>query len=204
MAVETEKITVKNMVCNRCVRVVREELVHAGFNPISVVLGEVTLLGALSSEDKQLIADLLNKAGFELIDDRRKMLTERIKSLIINKIHHNDSDELETLLFSKYLSETMAMDYGSISSLFSSIEGITVEKFVILQKIERVKELLAYGQLTLSEIAYRLGYSSSQHLSNQFRKTTGMTPTDFKRLVDRPRRPIDSVISTNKNNINKF
>lgn len=195
MARETVKLAVKNMVCNRCIRVAREELERAGFGLASVVLGEITIIGAISPDDKQRIADILSSAGFELIDDRRHALIERIKTLVIAKIYHGEGEELERLLFSKYLADTMAMEYGYLSSLFSSIENTTIEKYVILQKIERVKELLTYDQLTLSEIAYRLGYSSSQHLSNQFRKVAGMTPTEFKRNAERIRRPLDDIIS---------
>lgn len=193
MTAETTKIMVKNMVCNRCIRVVREELGHAGFAVAAIALGEVTLTGGLAPGDKQRIAELLAKEGFELIDDRRRTIIERIKTLIIAKIHHGDPEELERILFSQYLASAITMDYGYLSSLFSSVENITIEKFVILQKTERVKELLTYDQLTLAEIAWRLGYSSSQHLSNQFRKTTGMTPTEFKRLAVHPRKPLDKV-----------
>lgn len=193
MIMETTKISVKNMVCSRCIRVVREELERAGYGVAAILLGEVVLTGTITAEDKKRIAEVLAVQGFELIDDRRRTIIERIKTLIISKVHHSDGEELEHLLFSEYLSSAMAMEYGYLSSLFSSVENITIEKYVILQKIERVKELLTYDQLTLSEIAYRLGYSSSQHLSNQFRKTTGMTPTEFKNSAARSRRPLDNV-----------
>lgn len=199
MAGETVKLAVKNMVCNRCIRVAREELERAGYVLASVVLGEITVIGMITSEDKHRIADILSAAGFELIDDRRHALIERVKTLIIEKIYHSDGEELENLLFSKYLADAIAMEYGYLSSLFSSVENITIEKYVILQKIERVKELLTYDQLTLSEIAYRLGYSSSQHLSNQFRKVAGMTPTEFKRLAKHLRRPLDDIILATAN-----
>ncbi|GAB1430877.1 hypothetical protein MASR2M18_17110 [Ignavibacteria bacterium] len=199
MAGETVKLAVKNMVCNRCIRVAREELERAGYSLASVILGEITIIGTVSPDDKRRIAEVLSAAGFELIDDRRHALIERVKTLIIAKIYHSDGEELEKLLFSKYLADTMAMEYGYLSSLFSSVENITIEKYVILQKIERVKELLTYDQLTLSEIAYRLGYSSSQHLSNQFRKVTGRTPTEFKQLTKRIRRPLDDIKLTAEN-----
>jgi len=199
MAGETVKLAVKNMVCNRCIRVAREELERAGYSLASVILGEITIIGTVSPDDKRRIAEVLSAAGFELIDDRRHALIERVKTLIIAKIYHSDGEELEKLLFSKYLADMMAMEYGYLSSLFSSVENITIEKYVILQKIERVKELLTYDQLTLSEIAYRLGYSSSQHLSNQFRKVTGRTPTEFKQLTKRIRRPLDDIKLTAEN-----
>jgi len=183
---------IKNMVCNRCVKVVKEELEKLGFEVRKIVLGEVVIY----SEDEKIpfdkIENVLNENGFELIDDKNAKLIERIKVYIINKIHHS-GDELEKFNFSKFLSKEIGMNYSHLSSLFSSMEGTTIEKFIIHQKIEKVKELLAYDELTLSEISYRLGYSSVQHLSNQFKQVTGLNPSFFKKLKEQKRTPIDQV-----------
>jgi AraC-like DNA-binding protein len=183
---------IKNMVCNRCIKVVKEELKKLGFEVKMIVLGEVVIY----SEDEKIPFDkiemVLNENGFELIDDKNAKLIERIKVLIVNKIHHL-GDELEKFNFSKFLSNEIRMNYSHLSSLFSSMEGTTIEKFIIHQKIEKVKELLAYDELTLSEISYRLGYSSVQHLSNQFKQVTGLNPSFFKKLKEQKRTPIDLV-----------
>jgi len=180
---------IKNMVCDRCIKVVREELSKLGYMTSKVSLGEV-VINSSDSPDLTAIRNVLLQNGFDLVDDKNSKLIENIKILVIHKIHHQSS-ELEKFSFSKYLSNEIGMNYSQLSSIFSSAEGITIEKFIIKQKIERVKELLTYDELTLSEIAYKLGYSSVQHLSNQFRQVTGLKPTFFKKLKENRRKPLD-------------
>ena len=183
---------IKNMVCNRCIKVVKEELEKLGLIVNHINLGEA----AIYSENKNIpfeeIKKFLSENGFELIDDKNAKLIERIKVLIINKVHHSKND-LEKFNFSEFISKETGMNYNHLSSLFSSLQGTTIEKFIIHQKIEKVKELLAYDELTLSEISYRLGYSSVQHLSNQFKQVTGLNPSFFKKLKEQKRTPIDQV-----------
>ena len=185
------KIYIKNMVCARCVKVVKEELekLQIGYNSVS--LGEADIIDHLNDSDFEKLKTVLLDNGFELIDDARVKLIEQIKTLIINSIYNNDKPE--EINYSDYLSKKTGKPYTFLSGLFSSVENITIEKFIIHQKIERAKELLVYGELTLSEIAYRLGYSSVQHLSNQFRKTTGFTPSYFKELKEKKRQFIDKI-----------
>ncbi len=183
------KLYIKNMVCDRCIKVVKSELSQLGYNVVQITLGEA-IIESDKSHDLTEIKNVLVGNGFDLVDDKTSKLIEKIKVLIINKIHH-DSEALEKFSFSKFLSKEIAVNYSHLSSVFSAGEGITIEKFIIKQKIEKVKELLTYDELTLSEIAYKLGYSSVQHLSNQFRQVTGLNPTYFKKLKDRKRNPLD-------------
>jgi AraC-like DNA-binding protein len=186
-------LAIKNMVCNRCVRVVREELEALGLPVRNVALGEVLLERELSPEELSTVRARLAESGFELIDDKRARLIEQIKKFIINEIHHqHGADEPQTNL-SDRLARALGRDYTYLSTLFSSVEDQTIEQFVIRQKIERVKELLVYDELTLSEIAWQLGYSSVQHLSTQFKKVTGFTPTHYKNLREFKRLPLDQV-----------
>ncbi len=180
--VTTTALYIKNMVCDRCIRVVREELTNLGLDVRSIRLGEAIVANGSKKIDLEKIRLILHENGFELIDDQRVKLIEKIKTLIINRIHHSDGDGEMNVNFSKYIAEQVGHDYSYMSKLFSSIENVTIEKFIILQRIERVKEFLVYDELTLSEIAYRMGYSSVQHLSGQFKDVTGFTPTYFKEL----------------------
>ena len=184
---------IKNMVCDRCIKVVREELEKLGYETDNVILGEARI----SSEKKQFdlngIRKTLEENGFELINDKQAKLIEEIKISLIDLIHYKSANELEKISLSKFLSEKFHHSYQHISSLFSSKEGITIEKYFINQKIEKAKELLVYNELTLSEISYKLGYSSVQHLSNQFKKVTGFTPSEFKKLRIKKRLPLDKV-----------
>lgn len=180
---------IKNMVCDRCIRVVREELEKMGLKVTSIKLGEAVVEGNVPVE-KEEVSRVLSDAGFELLEDKNFKLIERIKTLIIDVIHHKTEFSGN---FSDYISKEIGRDYHYLSSLFSSMENITIEKFIILQKIEKVKELLVYGELTLSEIAYQLNYSSVAHLSSQFKQVTGHTPTEFKKLKQQPRVPLDKV-----------
>lgn len=185
------KLYIRNMVCARCKLVVSNELNHLGYNPTSVELGEVEFPNDISSDDKARINDHLKQFGFELIDDKRSRLIERIKSIVVDIVHNKDS-ELKTNL-SELLSNELLHDYQYLSNLFSAVEGTTIEKFFIAQKIERVKELLIYDELSLSEIAFRLNYSSVAHLSSQFKKVTGLTTSQFRSISGPRRIPIDKV-----------
>jgi len=171
--------------------VVSDELEKMGIQPVSVELGEVVLDKELLPEQKSAVAAKLESLGFALIDDKRSRLIGQIKTLIVELVHH-PSDELKTNL-SDFLSERLHHDYNYISTLFSEVEGTTIEKYFIAQKIEKVKELLVYDELNLSEIAYKLNYSSVAYLSNQFKKVTGLTPTHFKNIKGNKRKPLDMV-----------
>jgi AraC family transcriptional regulator len=186
---------IKNMVCNRCIMVVKQELEKQGLHPEKVTLGEAVITEDHLTEAQLNILDsaLLN-LGFERIDDRKARLIESIKNKIIQMIHHSEKLNLK-LNWSDVLSEEMHYEYNYLSNLFSSVEGITLEQYIIRQKIEKVKELLFYDELNLSQIADRLGYSSVAHLSAQFKKITGFTPSELKksRQMDQARKPLDSV-----------
>lgn len=179
------------MVCDRCKMVVKSELEKLGINPSKIDLGEVTLDKPIGQTLIQQVKSILSTLGFELIDDKRSRLIEQIKTLIIELVHYNNN-ELKINL-SDYLSQKLHHEYNYISNLFSEVEGTTIEKYFIAQKIERVKELLVYDELTLSEIAFRLNYSSTAHLSSQFKKVTGLTPSHFKEIKASKRKPLDKV-----------
>ncbi len=186
---------IKNMVCNRCVMVVKQELESQGLHPEKVSLGEVILSEDSLSKDQldQLDKSLL-RLGFERIDDRKARLIEAIKNKVIQTIHHSGRLDLK-FNWSTVLSEELHYEYNYLSNLFSSVEGITLEQYIIRQKIEKVKELLFYDELNLSQIASRLGYSSVAHLSAQFKKVTGLTPSEMKksRDIEHNRKPLDSL-----------
>ena len=184
---------IRNMVCDRCIRVVREELEKLGYKIENIILGEAQITSDKKMVDINQIKKTLEENGFELIDDKQAKLIEEIKIALIDLIHHKSANELEKISLSKFLAEKFHQSYQHISSLFSSKEGITIEKYFIDQKIEKAKELLVYNELTLSEISYRLGYSSVQHLSNQFKKVTGFTPSEFKKLRVKKRLSLDKV-----------
>ena len=187
------KIYVKNMVCERCNMAVSSIFQRLGYVPRSIKLGEVDLAEqVLTAEKLSQLAEMLSDYGFELIEDRRSRLIEQIKTSVINFI--NNEQALMTMNLSEIIGRSIPHDYGYLSSLFSSVEGITIEQYFILQKIERVKELLIYDELTLTHIADRLAYSSAAHLSSQFKKVTGMTPSHFKALRDAgQRKPLDKL-----------
>lgn len=186
-----EKLYIKNMVCNRCIMVVKSELEKLRISPVSIILGEVTLSGGLSPQQKDALSKKLEGLGFALIDDRRAHLIEQIKNAIIELVHYNNNDLKVNL--SDYISDKLHHDYNYISNLFSEIEDTTIEKYFIAQKIERVKELLVYDELTLNEIAFKLNYSSVAHLSSQFKKVTGLTSSHFKQIKTTKRKPLDEV-----------
>ncbi|MBC9795923.1 helix-turn-helix domain-containing protein [Sinomicrobium weinanense] len=186
------KLYIKNMVCSRCKMIVKSELEKLGLQPVSVELGEVELPADIPANKKQEIDNALQAYGFNLIDDKRSRLIERVKNLIVTLVHQPQEGYLKTNL-SDYLSRELHHDYTYISNLFTQVEGTTIEKYYIAQKIERVKELLVYDELSLSEIAFQLHYSSVAHLSSQFKKVTGLTPSHFKQLGERKRRPLEEL-----------
>lgn len=185
------KLYIKSMVCNRCKMVVKSELEKLGYEVNSVELGEADVAAEVTDIEKTAIDKHLQTFGFELIDDRKSRTIEKIKSLIIDLVHTHDGRLLTNL--SDYLSQQLSQDYSVLSTLFSEVEGKTIEKFFISQKIEKVKELIIYDELSLSEIADRMHYSSVAHLSNQFKKMTGFTPSYFKSLKIKKRIQIDKL-----------
>ena len=186
-------LQIKNMVCDRCVRVVREELEKLKLDVRSIRLGEAVVVPRSGSLDLQEIRSALEKNGFELLDSRRGRIVERIKTSILQLVRYDEEPGRKAVKDSVYIEQHVGLDYNYLSSLFSSTEGVTIEKYIILQRIERVKELLKYDELSLKEIAFSLGYSSVAHLSNQFKKVTGLTPTQFKNMKDSSRIPLDAV-----------
>jgi len=179
------------MVCPRCIKAVSTILQKLDIPYTSIKLGELELVSALDLKKKLSLSIELQDAGFSLINDRKSQLIEQMKSLVVQKIHHSD-EELD-IKWPDFISDKLNLDYKYLSSLFSSVESITFEQYIINQKIERVKELIVYDELTLSEIAFQLHYSSVAYLSNQFKKVTGMTPTQFKKSVDKNRKSLDEI-----------
>lgn len=184
------KLYVKNMVCPRCITAVEKVFIENNIQPIQIQLGEISLSNDLEKDVIKTINVQLNQLGFELLDDQRTKQIEKIKSIIIHHIHQmNDAK----FVFSELLSKELNKEYSQLSKLFSSTEGITIEQFVILQKIEKVKELLIYNQMNLSEIADLMGYSSVAHLSSQFKKIIGLTPSQFKLQGSHLRKSLDNI-----------
>ena len=179
------------MVCNRCIMVVQNELDKLGFDVMNIKLGEVMLAKEPTPEEKSNLDKVLVPLGFEIIDDKKSRIIEQIKNIIIDLVHHQDNDSKTNL--SDVLSSKLHHNYNYLSNLFSEVEGTTIEKYFIAQKIEKVKELLVYDELSLSEIAFRLNYSSVAYLSNQFKKVTGLTPSHFKQIKVDKRKPLDSL-----------
>lgn len=182
---------IKNMVCNRCITAVKQELENLHLPAVTISLGEVELAKTPSEKQLAQLKIRLEELGFELLDDNKKKIIEKIKNIIIKKIHHSELEEQER--FSELLAHTIRKDYSYLSNLFSEVEGITIEKYIINLKIEKAKELLVYDELNLTEIAYRLGYSSVAHLSAQFKKITGLTPSYFKEIGNHHRKPLDNI-----------
>ena len=185
------KLVIKNMVCPRCITSVEQIFKGQRIVVNYVHLGEVETITKLNQKQLNLISTELQNVGFELLDDAKSQQIEKIKNLLIQKVQTLEIEEHFSI--HKYLTAHIFKDYSSLSKLFSEVEGITMEQFFILQKIEKIKELLFYNEQSLGEIALSLGYSSSQHLSGQFKKLTGMTPTQFKALGANHRNPIDAV-----------
>ena len=185
------KLYIKNMVCIRCKMIVTDELSKLGLHYTRVELGEAEIMENITNEQRDKMKVALHKWGLELMDDKKSVLIEKIKNVVIESIHYEE-EQLKNN-FSTYLSEKLNYDYTYLSNLFSEVEGITIEHFVIIHKIERVKELLVYDELNLTEIAWKLHYSSVAHLSNQFKKITGLTPTHFKQLKQKRRKNLENL-----------
>ena len=184
---------IKNMVCPRCIKVVSDELQTLGLEVKNIELGKVELRKSISPEVLQQVKSVMEKNGFELLDDKKSRVIERIKVLLIEGIRDGKFSQMDINL-SEYISESVHMEYTHLSTLFSSVEGKSIERFLILQKIERIKELITYDELSVKQIADQLGYSSLQALSNQFKKETGLTPTEFKKIARGSRRkPISDI-----------
>jgi len=189
------KLYIKYMVSNRCKVAVKDELKKLGLHYIMVNLGEVEIMEDLSEDEWERVKTALFSIGFELIDDKRSVLIERIKNTIIEMIYH--SNEVIKTKFSNYLSKKLNYNYTYLANLFSEVQGITIEQFIISHKIEKIKELIIYGELNITEIAWKMNYSSVAHLSNQFKKIAGLSPSHFKQLKEKKRRPIDEIGNTN-------
>jgi len=185
------KLYIKNMVCIRCKMVVKDELAKLGLHYTVVELGEAEIMETISAEQQGLFRAALLKSGLELMDDKKSILIQKIKNVIIELVHY--SEERLTIKFSEYLSQKLNHDYTYLANLFSEVQGTTIEKFFIAHKIERVKELLVYDELNLTQIAYQMHYSSVSHLSAQFKKVTGLTPSYFKKLKDKRRSMLENV-----------
>lgn len=185
------KLFIKYMVSNRCKIAVKEELKKLGLHFVVVDLGEVEIMENISAEVREQVRIALLNSGFELMDNKRSVLIERIKNTIIEMVHH--SDELVKVNFSNFLSEKLGYDYTYLANLFSEVQGTTIEQFIISHKIERIKELIIYGELNITEIAWKMNYSSVSHLSNQFKKMTGLSPSHFKQMKEKRRSPIEEI-----------
>ena len=179
------------MVCPRCITAVQQAVEEVGLSIVDIQLGKVNIKENASPEQKQLLKEQLAKKGFQLLDDKHSQLINAIKSIIIQEVHHKKV--LSPVNFSTLLSEQLHSDYFYLSRLFSSVEGQTIERYILTQKIEKVKELLTYDEMTIAEIAYQLHYSSPAHLSTQFKKITGMSPSAFKKLQHQERRFLDEI-----------
>lgn len=180
------------MVSNRCKITVKEELRKLDLHFIIVDLGEVEIMENIDAEKMTLLKTALLKSGLEILDNKKAILIERIKNEIVKMVHHNE-DEVKKVNFSDYLSSKLKYDYTYMANLFSEVQGTTIEQFIISHKIERVKELIIYDELNISEIAWKMNYSSVAHLSNQFKKVTGLSPSHFKLLKIKKRTPIEDV-----------
>ena len=187
------EIHIKNMVCDRCIMAVRKIFQEAGLEPLKTELGTVILDKAPDPERKEMLKKSLENYGFELIDDRRSRTVERIMTALIELVHYDAGSLQGKPGLSEYLSDKCHADYSSLSKLFSETKGMSIEKYYIAQKIERVKELLVYDELTVSEIADLMGYSSPAHLSSQFKSVTGLSPREFKALKEKPMIPLDKI-----------
>lgn len=185
------KLHIKNMVCNRCKIVVKSELEKLGLHIITINLGNVEILEESIENQKEKLEKSFQLLGFELLDNKISKTVERIKNLIIDLVHNQNT--VLKINLSQYLSQDLLQDYNTISNLFSDVEGTTIEHYYISQKIEKVKELLIYDELSLSQIADKMQYSDVAHLSNQFKKVTGFTPTAFKRSKNNNRIQIEDI-----------
>ncbi len=185
------KLYIRYMVSIRCKMVVKTELKKLGIHHLTVELGEAEIKETITNEQRQKLKTGLLRSGLELMDDKRAMLIEKIKNVIVEMVHY--SDDLPKMNHSDYLSEKLNHDYTYLSNLFSEVQGTTIEHYIISHKIEKVKELLVYDELSLTEISYKLSYSSVAHLSNQFKKVTGLTPSHFKELKRKRRKALEDL-----------
>jgi AraC-like DNA-binding protein len=183
------------MVSNRCKMAVKEALRDLGLHYVVVDLGEVDIMENLTGEQRSRLSALLHESGLELMDDRKSVLIEKIKNAIVEMVHHTD-ENIKTN-FSEFLSKKLNHDYTYLANLFSEVQGTTIEQFIISHKIERIKELIIYDELNISEIAWKLNYSSVAHLSNQFKKVTGLSPSHFRNLKEKRRTPIEEIGNNN-------
>ena len=179
------------MVSNRCKMAVKDALKKLGVHFVLVDLGEVDIMENINEAQRNELKLMLFKSGLELMDDKRSMLIEKIKNVIIEMVHH--SEEAIKINFSDYLSEKLNHDYTYLANLFSEVQGTTIEQFIIHHKVERIKELIIYDELNITEIAWKMNYSSVAHLSNQFKKVTGLSPSHFKQMKDKRRSPIEEI-----------
>ena len=179
------------MVSNRCKMAVKEVLNGLGLHFIVVDLGEVEVMENISDEQREQLKLALHTSGLELMDDKKAMLIEKVKNVITEMVHY--SEELPKMNYSDFISKKLDYDYTYLSNLFTEVKGITIQQFIIIHKIERAKELLLYNELNLTQISFKLNYSSVGHLSNQFKKITGLTPSHFKQLKDKRRIPIEEI-----------
>ncbi len=185
------KIYIKYMVSQRCKMAVKEEFRRLGIRYANIELGEVEIFDNITQKQREALKVSLHNCGLELMDDRRNILIEKVKNLITEMIHFND--ELPKINYSDFISERTQHDYTYLSNMFSQVKGITIQQFIINHKVERIKELISYGELNMTEIAWKMNYSSVAHLSNQFKKITGFSPSHFKQSKQKTRNPIEEI-----------
>ncbi len=185
------KLFIKYMVSTRCKMVVKEELKKMNLHFIVVDLGEVDIMENITINQREQLKTALLLSGLELMDDKKAVLIEKITNVIIEMIHH--SEEVPKVNYSDFIAEKLNFDYTYLSNIFSEVKGITIQQFIIVHKIERIKELIIYDELNISEIAWKMNYSSVAHLSNQFKKITGLSPSHFKQLKDKRRSPLEDI-----------
>ena len=186
------RLYIKYMVSLRCKLIVKDELIRLGIKYLTIDLGMVETSEMLSATQHELLRENLLKYGLELLEDKKAILIEKIKNVIIEMIHY--SEELPLLKYSEYLSQKLGYNYTYLANIFSEVKGITIQQYIIINKIEKVKELILYNELNLTEISYRLNYSSVAHLSSQFKKVTGLTPSFFKKIRNQKKRiPIENL-----------
>lgn len=185
------KLYIKYMVSLRCKMVVKDELQNLGLNLVSVDLGMVEISGEMTPVQRDQLGANLLRSGLVLLDDKKAIMIDKIKNVIIEMVHY--ADELPNTNYSEYISQKLGYDYTYLSNVFSEVKGITIQQFIILHKIEKVKELLLYDELTLTEISYKLQYSSVAHLSNQFKKITGLSPSFYKQLKQKRKNNLENL-----------
>jgi len=185
------KLFIKNMVCIRCKMVVRDQLQKLGYHPVIVELGEADITEDLNAAELEQVRAVFLQSGLELMEDKKSILIQKIKNIIVELVHY--SEEPLVVNLSEYLHKKLDHNYTYLANLFSHVQGTTIEKYFILHKIERVKELLVYNELNLTEIAYLMHYSSVAHLSAQFKKVTGLTPSHFKQLREQRRKMLEEL-----------